>query len=82
MLMVAWVWQGKSAQEQQDAIIKGFPNVPDWFRSLFPYSKWGAELNATITPAFFTWLVGSMETVEVEIDGELMRSGVHIKECR
>lgn len=32
--------------------------VPDWFRRLFPYSKWGAELNARITPAFFTWLVG------------------------
>lgn len=26
-------------------------------RRAFPYSKWGAEVNARITPAFFTWLV-------------------------
>ncbi|GMH46052.1 hypothetical protein BSKO_14016 [Bryopsis sp. KO-2023] len=74
--------KGRSAAEQRSAIIDGFPNIPDWFRKLFPYSKWGAELNAQITPAFFTWLVGPMETVEVEIEGETMKSGVHIQECR
>ena len=37
-------------------MIAGFPAVPPWFRRAFPYSKWGAELNAAITPAFFSWL--------------------------
>jgi hypothetical protein len=49
---------------------------------VFPYSKWGAELNAKITPAFFTWLVGPMETVEADINGEKQKSAVHIKKCR
>ena len=31
--------------------------VAPWFRRLFPYSRWGAELNVRITPAFFAWLV-------------------------
>ncbi|CAG9464934.1 unnamed protein product [Pedinophyceae sp. YPF-701] len=75
--------RGKSAQEQRDAVIKGFPEVPAWFRQVFPYSKWGAELNARITPAFFEWLVGEMETVEVTLpDGTVQRSGVEIKRCR
>ena len=79
--------QGRSAAEQRDAVIAGFPSVPPWFRRLFPYSKWGAELNARITPAFFTWLVGPMETIEVEVvapDGtsSTQRSGVQIERCR
>jgi hypothetical protein len=41
--------------------VKGFPKVPNWFRKLFPYSDWGAELNARITPLFFSWLVGPCE---------------------
>ena len=45
-------------------------------------ARWGAELNARITPAFFTWLVGPMTTVEVDIDGVKQSSGVHIKRCR
>ena len=53
------------------------------FRKLFPYSKWGAQLNARITPAFFTWLVGPMQTEEVDIEGQgSMRSAVHIEKCR
>ena len=44
--------------------------------------RWGAELNARITPAFFTWLVGPMTTVEVDIDGVKQSSAVHIKRCR
>ena len=36
-----------------------------------------------ITPAFFTWLVGPMQTVEATADdGEVQRSGVHIERCR
>lgn len=74
--------QGRSSAEQREAVIAGFPAIPPWFRKLFPYSKWGAQLNAKITPAFFTWLVGPMETVEVEVNGQVQRSGVHIKRCR
>jgi hypothetical protein len=50
-----------NVKEQRAAILEGFPKVPQWFRKAFPYSKWGAELNARITPAFFTWLVGPMK---------------------
>lgn len=79
--------RGRSAEQQRDAVIAGFPKVPAWFRSVFPYSKWGAEVNATITPAFFTWLVGPMKTIEVEIrqsNGKtvLQKSGVQIERCR
>lgn len=74
--------QGKTAAQQRDAVIKGFPKVPAWFRKVFPYSKWGAELNARITPAFFTWLVGPMHREETEIDGIVQKSSVHIKRCR
>ncbi|CAD7702264.1 unnamed protein product, partial [Ostreobium quekettii] len=74
--------QGRTPEEQRAAVIAGFPEIPPWFRKLFPYSTWGAELNARITPAFFKWLVGPMETVEVEIDGQKQMSGVHIEKCR
>ena len=74
--------QGTSAGEQRDAVIKGFPKIPGWFRRIFPYSKWGAELNARITPAFFTWLVGPMQTEEVDVNGVMQKSSVHIKRCR
>nr|AFI78795.1 putative D27 protein [Klebsormidium flaccidum] len=71
-----------NVKEQRAAILQGFPKVPQWFRKAFPYSNWGAELNARITPAFFTWLVGPMEIFEVEIDGVKQRSGVQIERCR
>ena len=79
--------KGRSAEQQRDAVIAGFPKVPAWFRKVFPYSKWGAEVNAFITPAFFTWLVGPMKTIEVEIsksDGQsvIQKSGVQIERCR
>ena len=79
--------KGRTAAQQRDAVISGFPEVPEWFRKVFPYSKWGAELNAIITPAFFTWLVGPMQTIEVEVqrpDGStvVQRSGVQIEKCR
>ncbi|CAL8467376.1 g6913 [Coccomyxa elongata] len=75
--------KGRSAAQQREAVIAGFPSVPPWFRKAFPYSKWGAELNARITPAFFTWLVGPMQTVEATLsDGTTQRSGVHIERCR
>lgn len=64
-------------------MIAGFPEVPAWFRRVFPYTQWGAELNARITPAFFTWLVGPMETVEAAVDGGVVQqSAVKIKRCR
>lgn len=90
--------KGRTATQQRDAVIAGFPQIPPWFRKVFPYSRWGAELNARITPAFFTWLVGPMETIEVDIrviqDGNnpsssstnsttvRQRSGVRIERCR
>ena len=80
--------KGRTSSQQREAVIAGFPEVPDWFRKVFPYSKWGAEVNARITPAFFTWLVGPMKTIEVEIqspeDGKLViqKSGVQIERCR
>lgn len=89
--------QGRSSREQHEAVIKGFPEVADWFRALFPYSKWGAELNAKITPTFFNFLVGPMETIVVDIPVDqaaegakkdamggyiTQKSGVHIKKCR
>ena len=75
--------QGRSAAKQRAAVIQGFPSVPQWFRKLFPYSKWGAELNARITPAFFTWLVGPMQTQEATADnGVVQHSAVHIERCR
>jgi hypothetical protein len=90
--------KGRTSREQHKAVIKGFPEVSDWFRALFPYSKWGAELNAKITPTFFNFLVGPMETIVVDIPVEqaaegakkdankdgyvVQKSGVHIKKCR
>lgn len=57
--------------------------MPPWFRKVFPYSKWGAELNARITPAFFQWLVGPCEPVDIEVPGAgTQRSGVKIQRCR
>ena len=75
--------QGRSAAEQREAVIAGFPRVPRWFRRAFPYSKWGAELNAQITPRFFAWLVGPMEVAEASLpDGTVQRSSVKIERCR
>jgi len=74
--------RNKTSAEQQAAVLKGFPKVPDWFRKLFPYSDWGAELNASITPLFFSWLVGPCEVVEVDVGGKKLRSGVQIEKCR
>ena len=48
--------------------------------------QWSAETNASITAIFFKWLVGPLETKEVEVDfegeKETWRSGVQIKKCR
>ena len=48
--------------------------------------QWSAETNASITAIFFRWLVGPLETkeVDVEFEGEqkIWRSGVQIKKCR
>jgi hypothetical protein len=77
-----------TAAAQRAAVVAGFPRVPPFFRRLFPYSKWGAELNAAITPAFFSWLVGPMAQVEVEVTDPrtgavtTQRSGVKIERCR
>jgi hypothetical protein len=79
--------KGRNAAQQRDAVIAGFPSVPGWFRKLFPYSRWGAEINAKISNTFFSWLVGPMETIQVEFarpNGEIVvqNSGVQIERCR
>ena len=79
--------KGRTAAQQRDAVVSGFPSVPPWFRRAFPYSGWGAEVNARITPAFFTWLVGPMTTEDAEVTapgGEVVaqKSAVHIERCR
>lgn len=74
--------RNRNAAEQQAAVLQGFPKVPNWFRKLFPYSDWGAQLNARITPLFFSWLVGPCEVVEVTIKNKTLKSGVQIEKCR
>lgn len=79
--------RGKTAREQRDAVVAGFPSIPPWFRKVFPFTAWGAELNAIITPTFFTWLVGPMERRQTEVtmpSGEVrtLQSAVYIKRCR
>lgn len=54
--------------------MQGFPKVPNWFRKLFPYSDWGAELNARITPLFFSWLVGPCEVSQNPVALHLYKS--------
>jgi hypothetical protein len=48
--------------------------------------QWSAETNAWITAVGFKWLVGTLETkdVEVEFEGQKQtwHSGVQIKKCR
>lgn len=75
--------RGRTPAQQRDAVIAGFPSVPAWFRKAFPYSKWGAELNARITPAFFSWLVGPASVEEGIVDGGIVQaSTVRIEKCR
>nr|AFI78792.1 putative D27 protein [Chlorokybus atmophyticus] len=74
--------RNKAAKQQHEAVLQGFPKVPEWFRKVFAYTKWGAELNAWVTPTFFKWLVGPMEVRDVDINGVTQRSQVHIKKCR
>ncbi|GJP30986.1 hypothetical protein CLOM_g7568 [Closterium sp. NIES-68] len=70
--------RGRSAEAQRSAVLQGFPRVPGWFRRLFPFSHWGAEANAAITPRFFSWLVGPCHVEEAEIpavDGREVAGG-------
>ncbi|KAK2664397.1 hypothetical protein Ddye_002971 [Dipteronia dyeriana] len=81
------VVQGRSRIQQQEVVREVLlsmlpPGAPAQFRKLFPPTKWAAEFNAALTVPFFHWLVGPSEVVEVEINGEKQRSGVHIKKCR
>jgi hypothetical protein len=75
--------KGKNAEQQRQAVLEGFPTVSQTFRKLFPYTPKGAEINASITPMFFQWLVGpcSVNKIEVPGHGEL-NSGVKIEQCR
>lgn len=74
--------RGRTPAQQLELVLQGFPEVPPWFRKIFAYTKWGAELNAWITPSFFSWLVGPAKQYEVEINGQMQNSGVKIEKCR
>ncbi|RWR88910.1 beta-carotene isomerase D27, chloroplastic isoform X2 [Cinnamomum micranthum f. kanehirae] len=81
------VMQGRSRTEQLRVVREVLlsmlpPGAPAQFKKLFPPTKWACEFNAALTVPFFHWLVGPSEVVEVEINGEKQRSGVHIKKCR
>ncbi|KAK9147198.1 hypothetical protein Scep_005955 [Stephania cephalantha] len=81
------VMQGRSRKQQQQVVREVLlsmlpPGAPAQFRKLFPPTKWAEEFNAALTVPFFHWLVGPSEVVEVEVNGEKQRSGVHIKKCR
>ena len=53
-----------------------------WFRRLFPAMRWGAELNARITPLFFSWLVGECAPAAGLYEGKPAMNVVKIKKCR
>lgn len=81
------VMQGRNRKQQQEVVREVLlsmlpPGGPEQFKKLFPPTKWAAEFNAALTVPFFQWLVGPSEVVEVEVNGEKQKSGVHIKKCR
>ncbi|KAJ6962126.1 hypothetical protein NC652_000940 [Populus alba x Populus x berolinensis] len=81
------VMQGRNRKQQQEVVREVLlsmlpPGAPEQFKKLFPPTKWAAEFNAALTVPFFQWLVGPSEVVEVEVNGEKQKSGVHIKKCR
>lgn len=76
--------KGKSAEQQKQTVLAGFPKIPPLFRKLFPLSKWGAEVNATITVSMFEWLVGPSTIKEDEVPalGGRAKSTVVVEKCR
>jgi len=60
------------------------PGGKSLYRLLFPGDrKYACELNARITPIFFSWLVGPAEVQPVtREDGQVWASKVHISKCR
>ncbi|KAK9785096.1 hypothetical protein WJX73_007876 [Symbiochloris irregularis] len=85
------IMKGRSSKQQREAVGGVLdslmpPEAQQSFRTLFPLSKWSAEINARITVAFFGWLVGPMELQHDDITfkgrQERWRSKVQIKKCR
>lgn len=76
--------RGKTAEQQKQAVLMGFPKIPPLFRRLFPLTRWGAEVNAKITVSMFQWLVGpsAIEEEEVPALGGKLRSTVVVEKCR
>lgn len=91
--------RGRSSEQQRATVAAVLasllpPGGPERFRASFPLSKWSAEANAFFTKVGFGWLVGPMETIDVEVDlaaiglstdpsaRETWRSGVRIEKCR
>eukprot|EP00904_Undaria_pinnatifida_P000245 jgi/Undpi1/10220/HiC_scaffold_28.g12673.m1 len=85
--------------ERQREVVRGvlrsiFPAwFPAFFRTLFPPSKFSAEVNAFMCPPLFSWLVGKSELIDgvvefkqggggVEPGKEVWRSTVKVERCR
>lgn len=69
------------------SILRSCQMLPTVFLRIASFSlQWSAEMNALITVLGFKWLVGPLETKEVEVEfaGEKQKwkSGVQIKKCR
>jgi len=81
--------RGKNATEQTKQsleVMRSFlpPKGDQAFRILFPAGKTSYEINAAITKAVFSWLVGpiEIETTSENDDHVDMRTKVKIKKCR
>ncbi|CAM9305763.1 unnamed protein product [Scytosiphon promiscuus] len=86
------------APERQRQVVRGvlrslFPVwFPAFYRTLFPRSKFSAEVNAFMCPPLFGWLVGKSELTEGAVDIEAMdgkgptqevwRNTVKVERCR
>ncbi|KAJ0104632.1 hypothetical protein Patl1_17406 [Pistacia atlantica] len=81
--------QGRSRMQQQEVVREvllsmlppGAPAQPVSENYFHQQSGLQNSMLALTVP-FFHWLVGPSEVVEVEVNGEKQKSGVHIKKCR
>eukprot|EP00903_Cladosiphon_okamuranus_P006765 g6597.t1 len=86
------------APERQREVVRGVLRsvFPEWFpafyRTLFPPSKFSAQVNAFMCPPLFGWLVGKSELADGVVDIEAMqgrgptqevwRNTVKVERCR
>ncbi|CAM9620781.1 unnamed protein product [Ascophyllum nodosum] len=88
----------KGPPERQREVVKGVlrsifpPWFPAFYRTLFPFSKFSAQVNALMCPPLFTWLVGKSQLTDgvVDLKGvggagpsqQTWRSTVKVERCR